>query len=167
MKKILNYLSYIEIGICAFIIILGSFFPMFHLEAGSMDQDINAWLAIAGVESGSISGIGKYLDFSFWCLLPFLLLIVLIAINIIYDNRKNIKVDLLRIILLLLTFFLFIFYMRLVNPGPHYNGYDEIKKFLSARWGNYTIAIILVCPIVFEVIKLVNDIKIVKSNKEE
>lgn len=167
MKKILNYLSYIEIGICAFIIIIGSFFPMFHLEAGTIDSDINAWHAIAGVESGSSSGIGKYLEFSFLCLLPFLFIVAIIVVNVLYDNRKNIKIDLIRLCLLIVTAVMFVFYMRLVNPGPHFNSYSEIAKFLSHTWGNYAIAIILMFPIVCEIIKLIKDIKANKSNKEE
>ena len=159
VKKILNYLSYIEIGICAFIIILGSFFPMFHLEAGTIDSDINAWHAIAGVESNSSSGIGKYLEFSFLCLFPFLLLVALIIVNVLYDNKRNVKIDLLRILIICAAILLFVFYMRLVNPGPHFNNYGEIKKFLSQRWGNYLIAVILLFPFVCEIIKLISDIK--------
>lgn len=166
MKKIINYLSHIEIAIAAFLIIIGMFFPMFHIQIGTVDTDVNAWHAIAGIESKSSSGIGKYLEFSFLCALPFLLLAITIVLNVLFDNRHNIGAEVLKFLIFISIFFMFIFYMRLVNPGPHYNNYNEIKRFLSARWGNYFCAVIVIVPIVLEIIELIIDVKKKLENKE-
>ncbi len=164
MKKILDHISYIEIAIIAFLIIVCMFFPVCHIAVGNVDENMNAWKAIVGVKNpSSQASIKEYTTFSFLCLLPYLLLLVAILLNILFDNKKNIYVDIIKIILYITITILFFMYVRLLNPASYYSSFYELKNRLSPRFGNYVSASFSIILVMLSSLQLYKDFK---DNKE-
>lgn len=164
MKKILDHISYIEIAIIAFLIIVCMFFPVCHISVGNVDENVNAWKAIVGVKNPSTkASIKEYTQFSFLCLLPYLLLMGMILLNILFDNKKNIYVDIIKIVIYIIITILFFVYVRLLNPASYYSSFYELKNRLSPRFGNYVSASFCIILVILSTMQLIKDFK---DNKE-
>lgn len=161
MEKFIKKISYIEIGILIACVIF-MFFPFIYINVGSIDTTANAWHTIFGIDK-STTGITSFSSFSILCLLVYILLFIIFLLLVFFDNQANVLIDLVKIVLFLGTGFMFIFYLRLISYNEYFSSYNEVKKFISPRPGNYLSAIACFIGAVLSVIEFVNDIKAKKD----
>lgn len=167
MKKFINHISYIEIAIAAFIIVVCMFFPVLHCEAVSVNTNVNSWIAIAGIKDANSKIIPEITTFSFLCLLPYLLLALSIVLNILFDNKHNIVIDLVKVLLYIVIALLFINYLNLLTPADYFSSYDDLLTRFTPKWGHYFMFSLTIIMILIECLGLLNDIKLNKGNKED
>lgn len=160
--KIIKYFSYVEIALCI-ICFLFMFMPTFYLEVGSTHSSFDAFHAIAGVEANGYA-IKKYFDFSFLCLLPYLMLIVAIVINVMFDNKNNIILDVLKALIFIASGFMFVFYLKLLNPASFFESVNEALQFVKPKIGHTLTACVAFIGAALCICEVVKDIMIAKKD---
>ena len=132
LKKIIKNASFFELGITV-LTILFIYLPVFKF--GSKNK--NAFIAIFGFSQGNYSVI----DFSFFALLPYLLLFVILVLVIIFDSKMNKTAEIIKALLFIVCGFLFVFYLYLVNPSSILS-FKEIKLLLTPSFGHIVSAVL-------------------------
>lgn len=158
MEKLFKKLMAIEIAILI-ICVICMFIPVVKVDCGNISgTKINAWHAIFGLNEDIGSSQGKFSKFSFLCLLPYLLLILVFVFNLVFDNKNMVVVDFGKLILFLASGILFIFYIRLINYNSFFVNYGEVKKYLTPLVGHILSAILCFIGVAATVVEIIRDI---------
>lgn len=159
MEKLYKKLMAIEIAVLIICVVL-MFIPVVEVNCGMISNEkINSWHAIFGLNKEIGSTQGKFTTFSFLCLLPYLLLILIFVLNLIFDNKNNLFVDFGKLLLFITSAILFIFYIRLLNYNSFFVNYSEVKKYLTPQAGHILSAIVCFLGAAAAILEIIRDIK--------
>lgn len=155
MKKLYKYASFIELALTVLSILL-MYAPVFKFKGDGSNK--NAFISILGMKHGSYS----WIEFSFFAMLPYILLFVLLVLVIIFDSKKNIVVNSIKVGLYIVCAVMFFGYINLLNPANTFT-LTDIKKLANPQWGHIVTGIICLIAAVFSALELFFDSKSKKA----
>ena len=158
MKKILNNLAIIQIVICA-LCFFSIYFPVVKVKAGTVNKNYNAFSTIIGIKADSI----VINEFSFWNLLPYLIIIVIIILNIFLDNKKRLVLHIVKASLFLASALLLFFFVRLMNPGDFFVSVNDMLRFVSPLYGHIITGSLCVLGFLITILEILKDVKVIKA----
>lgn len=159
MKKFLNNIAIIQIIICV-ICFFTMYFPVVKVTGGTLQgETYNAFYAIKGVKSGSID----IFKFSFWNLLPYLLLIVIVALDIFLDNKKRLALHIIKLVLFLASSIMLFLFLRLMNPGDIFiNISDMLDRAVSPMYGHYITGSLCALGAITTILEILKDVDVIR-----
>lgn len=160
MKKLLNNIAIIQIIICV-ICFFTMYFPVVRVTAGTINNETyNAFFAIKGIKSGNF----YIFKFSIWNLISYLILVVLVALNIFLDNKKNLALHIVKALLFLASGIMIYLFVYLMNPGDVYiNISDMLEKAVKPSYGQFITGSFCMLGFLTTIIEILKDFNIIKA----
>lgn len=159
IKKLLNNIAIIQIVLCV-LVFISMYIPIIHVRAGTIDQNYNTFLALTGVTDTKANK--EFFVFSFWALLPYLLILVVILLNVVIDNKKNVIVHIIKALLLLISAIMILNFKSLMKPSEDYT--VDLLRFVTYRPGRIITPIIIFINFLTTIFEILMDFNILKKD---